>query len=684
VGEELTAKNFKLQAPSSREASNSKLQSGRNAAGADVAQVSNLLYSRFPIGRRLERSSAQKKAVNLQAGSPAIQQVGSLRYIALVAVLVLLFLLSLVSTEAATNAVPVRTFGRTNLPPTPLGANAKTNAAARPVRPGATNALSAKMAPGKTNAAPVGAMSRAKSQVVSKFQQFKGSRAFYPALVLAALCLGFGFVFLSKFFKAKSGQAARAAEQAPVSRIAARPRKSGTVSFASCNVLATGGDARQLWQFDARGGGFALRSEQTAPAGETLSRAVVKDWRSLWQRKLNVAWLPPENVFLRVVQLPQSEFSETLAMVELQLEKLSPMPLGQIAWSMHVLPQTKDNMQTIIVMVVGRNVVEEFLGKLEGQGYLADRLELPVLDQLQATPVAGDGAWIYPGVAGGKESALVAWWYGGVLQNLDLVRLPATNGGVGLKEQLMQMAWAGEMEGWLSSPPRWHLVADAKGAAEWEPALREGLEQPVQVLAPVPTSKLAGLTAERAAHADVAANLLPVEFSERYHQQFVDRLWMRGLGAVVGLYLLGVLIYFGRLEVALLSTHSVENQIASLGTSYTNAMQLKMRYQVLKDRQELKYAALDCWKTVAEALPSELTLDGWNLSEGKKLVLNGTAPADAVSQINEFESKMRKATKDGQPVFEPTAGEHFVYHSNPGAMTVSWNFSLELKRSEVQ
>ena len=66
-------------------------------------------------------------------------------------------------------------------------------------------------------------------------------------------------------------------------------------------------------------------------------------------------------------------------------------------------------------------LVEEFLGQLEGQGYLADRLELPALDQLQATPITDDGAWIYPEASGGQNMALVAWWYGGVLQNLDLI-----------------------------------------------------------------------------------------------------------------------------------------------------------------------------------------------------------------------------------------------------------------------
>ena len=78
----------------------------------------------------------------------------------------------------------------------------------------------------------------------------------------------------------------------------------------------------------------------------------------------------------------------------------------------------------------------------------------PILDQLQATPITEDGAWIYPAASGGENTALVAWWYGGVLQNLDLVTLPPTERPASLKEQLMQMAWAGEMEGWLSSPPR--------------------------------------------------------------------------------------------------------------------------------------------------------------------------------------------------------------------------------------
>jgi len=68
--------------------------------------------------------------------------------------------------------------------------------------------------------------------------------------------------------------------------------------------------------------------------------------------------LPPDKVFFRVVHLPPSNFAETLAMVELQLEKLSPIPTGQVAWSVYVLPIAAEvaatELQTLIVTFVER------------------------------------------------------------------------------------------------------------------------------------------------------------------------------------------------------------------------------------------------------------------------------------------------------------------------------------------
>ena len=468
--------------------------------------------------------------------------------------------------------------------------------------------------------------------------------------------------------------------------------------WSSCNILQIAPDANRLWQFDAKGGAFVLNREHHGPS--LAARFVAKSWSSLWQPKLNVAWLPPENVFLRVIEVPKSNFDETLAMVELQLEKLSPMPVTQIVWTMYLLPQpaageaAAGNLQTIIVVIVARNAVEEFLGKLESRGFLADRLEVPFLDQLEMDGASCQremeaDAWVYPLWLGGQNAALVAWWCGGTLRNLSFVTLPPQGErAVELKKQLALLAWSGELEGWLTSSPNWHLVADPVNAAEWDNALREVLAEPVRVAQPLPPVDLAGRTARRAAAASERVNLLPAEFSTRYHQQMVDRLWLHGLGAAGILYAIGVVIYFCALGALNYRAQGVERQVAALGGSYTNAIQLKARYGVLKQRQELKYAALDCWKVIAEQLPEGISLQRFSFADGSRLLLNGTCESDQIDLITEqggFYDSVRKAKPNGQPMFNPNPGEggQLVYRTM-GANKVTWNFGLELQHAEAE
>jgi hypothetical protein len=455
----------------------------------------------------------------------------------------------------------------------------------------------------------------------------------------------------------------------------------------SCNVLQVGVEARHLWQFDARNSAFALRREQTVPAAEPMPEKLTgKSWSSLWQRKLNVAWLPPEDVFIRVAHLPGSTPEEVRAMVELQLEKLSPIPVTQVVWTMQLLSQSTGPMQTVVVIIAARSSVEEFLGGLESQGYLADRLELALLDQLQATTINGEGAWIY--AEAGRNAALVAWWYGGALQNLDLLHL-STSGerATGLKDQLMQMAWAGELEGWLTGPPSWHLVTDAATARQWEQLLRQGLDQAVEVIEPLTGTELAARTAGRATQADPKNNLLPAEFTARYRQKFVDRLWMRGLLAALTLYGVGCVIYFVAVAVLNYFTSQKEDQVAGLSLTYTNALQSIARYGVLRDRQDLKFAALDCWRATAEYMPEGLTLDSMNFNDGKTMSLAGTVPSQQLISASDFSGKLSRATVTsgphaGQPLFNSELSDPFQSHVNPGNATASWSFSLELKRGE--
>jgi hypothetical protein len=532
-------------------------------------------------------------------------------------------------------------------------------------------------------------------------------------VTLAALIfLGTGALFfwrarkLAKLLKEAGSDAGLASEQphtselAPVPVECSRPSRQATVS--SCNILQLAPDASRLWQFDAKGGGFALNHEHRAAIDEPLpSRLVAKSWNSLWQPRLNVAWLPPENVFLRVIELPRSTFDETFAMVELQLEKLSPVPVTQIVWTIHILsrpgkpsPQSPagteaatgeekkaEDLQTVVVVIAERSSVEQFLGRLEGRGYLADRLEVPMLDQLEAATPTEDGAWIYPVALSGQSAALVAWWSGGALRNLGFVILPpAGDRAKNLKAQLAQLTWAGELEGWLTAAPeRWHLVTDPVNAADWEKTLREGLGEPVQVTPPLPPAELASHTARRAAAAGSRAPLLPAEFPVRYHQQFVDRLWLRGLVTTGVLYAIGVVIYFCAVGLLTFQTQKVENKVAAISGSYTNVQQLKARLEVVKQRQELKYAALDCLKVVAEELPVGIALQRFSFVGGQKLSLSGTTTPEQINLLYDFEKGAHRARIDNQPVF--SAGETPIWSQKNN--NVTWNLNLQLERREA-
>jgi hypothetical protein len=462
--------------------------------------------------------------------------------------------------------------------------------------------------------------------------------------------------------------------------------------WTSCNILHLAPDAKRLWHFDAKGKGFVLGREQRVPHAETLpAKMVSKSWASLLQPNLNVAWLPSESVFLRVAELPAANADETFSMVELQLEKLSPIPVTQIVWTLHVLGThqsaakadgTVETMQSVIVVIAGRVAVEEFLGRLERDGFLADRLEVPMLDQLEAVAPQGDSVWLFPLILGGQNAALVAWWFGGAWRNLSFVTLPpAGDRAAELKNQLGLLAMSGEVEGWLTAEPRWHLVADPVNATEWEQLLRTGLNEPVQVVPPPAPAELAGRSAKRAAASTAKVNLQPPEFAERYREQFFDRLWLHGLGCAGLLYAIGLVIYFCAVQWEGLQAGKMERAVAAVSNDYTNSIQLKAKLGVLQERAQLKFAALDCWQMVADELPPSVTLQRSSLVDGSKLILSGTVDSADVMKLSDFYDTLRKKKKDNQPFFKES--DPLSYHS-AGNTAMSWNFSLELQHVETE
>lgn len=450
-----------------------------------------------------------------------------------------------------------------------------------------------------------------------------------------------------------------------------------------CNVLEVVSEGRRLWQFGTGRDKVSRGTHLEIPVGQKPpSKLIAKDWRTLFQPRLNIAWLPPKLVFLRALQLPAGDPAELQSMVEFQLEKLSPMPVAQIVWTVERVPHPDPSQQTAVVAMASRSAVEDFLGQLSGDGFMADRLEVPFLRELRATQVEGDGLWLFIRRELDAWLCLAAWYVGGVLRELNLSQLPpGPIAGEVLAQQLTETAWAGEMHGWLPGLPAAHLHAPDEVVGVVEPKLRDWSGQSVQVEPPMPEAALAELTAQGALGAPAPASLIPDEVRARYRQQFIDSVWMRGLGAIGVAYLVFTVLYLVALTWRRSQLEDAHGSAGSMALNYTNTLQLKAQVGVLQEQVNLKFAALDAWRAAVEALPAQLTLSQLNFQKGRTLVLDGSVPSDATDQVTAYNTALKKVTAVGQPLFASV--KPATINTRPGAATATWRFEAELRRGEA-
>ena len=109
---------------------------------------------------------------------------------------------------------------------------------------------------------------------------------------------------------------------------------------AACNVVDCSSGRQQFWRFTGSKNQMKLVDVREADLGEKIpDKQLDRDASQMWRAHCqNDAWLPADKVFFRVLQLPLCDARELPGMVELQLEKVSPLPLGRAVWSFEVTP----------------------------------------------------------------------------------------------------------------------------------------------------------------------------------------------------------------------------------------------------------------------------------------------------------------------------------------------------------
>ncbi len=450
-----------------------------------------------------------------------------------------------------------------------------------------------------------------------------------------------------------------------------------------CNVLAETGGVTKLWSFsgsDARPSG-----QLESVGGDPLPRKVVgKGWNQLLRPRINVAWTGDQAVFVQLVQLPTDDPSEVPAMLEHQIEKISPLPTGQVVWGHEALMGGTKGGLPVLVLVAERSAIEDRLDNLEKRGFVADRVESPLLQLVAGTPMQQDGVYFFPFTLAKRRNCLVAWVSEGTPRSLSLVNLTDDDRwSRQLADEVNRLAWAGEMEGWLPKSMTAHLVADGPTVQVWRGPLERDLGLPVEIHPRPADDELAAASARRTTSGERRANLMPPEHSARNQQQFTDRLWMGGLGVLLGAYLVAVLVYLGAVEVQKFRQGRSASLFADVNTAYTNTLRLKAQTQVLQETMNLRYAALDCYLATVESMPEELTLESFSFSGGQSLAIGGVAPSDQEPRITEFWQALKRKVVGSTNLFSEVLLKPTSAQNLQGVPVIRWSFSCTIRRTEL-
>ena len=455
----------------------------------------------------------------------------------------------------------------------------------------------------------------------------------------------------------------------------------------TCNILTRTSEGYRYWRFQPAGGTAKQAADmRILPTDSLPAKHVVKGWNTLFSQTINVAWLPPDRIFLRVLQVPRCEDEEELrTLVEFQLERISPMPVAQMVWSYEPVPSGPGTtQQTVIVLLASRSVVEQQLAQLEAASYQPDRLEVPFLHELLHTSVTEDGVWIYPFAAGERRYCLTAFWTDRTLRSLGVVNLgEQENWGREIKSEIERIAWAGEFEGWLTEVGTLHLISHEGDAEFWQPAIERETGRKVQVAAPLAPEALANLNAERLFKKQSRANLLPEEYEIKYGQLVTDRIWMTGIGIAMICYMFVVAAYFGWVQYLTYERNQVVAKTSSLEGGFKEVQRMKAQKLVQQEQINLRYAALDGWLAVSEVLPTDITLTSLSFNRGNEFSLQGAVPVSKVSSVTDFNEALSKYTLDGRLLFKSVTPPSLQSARAQGGAVMNFDFTCELSGPQI-
>lgn len=433
-----------------------------------------------------------------------------------------------------------------------------------------------------------------------------------------------------------------------------------TKSFTTCNIASKTNEATELRSYAIKGQSSQIQKSFSVNQDEAFPPVKFdKTWKDSFQPKLNVGLIPSQFVFLQIIELPTTDASEIPEMLELQLERISPIPPAQIFWNFYVISnagtsneQSSDS-SSVLVLIAEQKVVYQYIEDLQSRNFYPDIVSSDLMMHF-ASPEKIDVIQVIPSESFSSHTCLVLWWFDGALKHISQISAEDKEKLLSQVEQdIKQTFWSGQMDGWASHFPAIEIQCPTESRAEWTSFQESISETQVRFRDSDSDESKGKQLATLFGNQSVRADLLPEDTRKANKNRQFDSTWMTALGCAVILYLMGLGFYFVFLNQAQSVMANVNDQIDSVSVTYTNAMKLDERIRITESQLKLRFAALETWKSVVDSLPTELTFKQFKFSKRETLLLNGQGPIGANGQVNQYVDTLTDLKDlDGNKLFE--------------------------------
>lgn len=348
------------------------------------------------------------------------------------------------------------------------------------------------------------------------------------------------------------------------------------------------------------------------------------------------------DLLMRVMELPTAKEDEIADMAALQIDKISPFPIDQLAFSHEILQQSEDT-SLVLMATAKRSCIDAIGDTFKEQGVRIHSIDSRVLGWMQLLKtnghIAGKGCEIVI-IDDGIDFSLVV-----VLDGIPLAfrMLHADADDMNVVDELVyeigytlttlsteyDLATPGAIQFWnhngLSTGMRTKL------------AEKSGLKVRLQDLGILPPLSKGIVQRALADHSRI--ELIPSEWIEHEKRQQLNKKTIFAASVVAGVWLVIVLGFFAIFKTRDIQLSSAKKRANAIAPKARQALENRQKLKALKVYTDRSDSALECLREITRMLPpGDIELGSFNYNKNKGVSVRGSAGNDDV--VDDFFIKL--------------------------------------------